>query len=246
MHDLRHISSRFLIQGDFVSAAPYGSGHINDTYAVVFNQSGTRVRYIFQRINHDVFPDPKRLMRNIERVCAHSQATLLAEETPEASRRSLSLIPTRSGKHWLLDGPDHWRCYPFIEKARTYDMIENTCQAEAAAKAFGLFQRTLADLPGERLFETIPDFHHTHRRFEKLIRVFEADPAGRAAGVAGEIDFVRRREADTSVIVDALEAGSASLRISWRETSISKPNTRATTLKDAGPSSNWSPRSKNT
>jgi len=55
MHDLDSIASQFLIPGDFRSAAPYGSGHINDTYAVVFCQAGTEVRYIFQRINHNPF-----------------------------------------------------------------------------------------------------------------------------------------------------------------------------------------------
>ena len=135
MHDLASIASRFLIPGDFRAAESYGSGHINDTYAVTFDQSGTPVRYIFQRINHHVFPDPARLMQNIERVCHHSQVKLRAANSADASRRSLTLLPTRSGANWLVDGADHWRCYPFIEKARTYDSIQSTDQAAAAVDA---------------------------------------------------------------------------------------------------------------
>jgi len=220
MHDLRRISQEFRIPGDFRSAAPYGSGHINDTYAVNFDQAGTAIRYIFQRINHNVFPDPGRLMQNVERVCAHTCAKLTAASAADASRRGLTLVPARSGRDWFVDGEDHWRCYLFIEGARTYDAIQSEAQAAEAARAFGHFQGLLADLPGERLFETIPDFHHTRKRFEKLIRACEADAQGRAASVSGEIDFVRRREAATSLIVEALESGRLPERITHNDTKL--------------------------
>ena len=66
-----------------------------------------------------------------------------------------------------------WRCYLFIEHARTYDVVNTPEQALAAARAFGEFQRLLVDLPGRRLNETIPFFHHTRRRFEALQRAVE-------------------------------------------------------------------------
>lgn len=220
MHDLPYIASQFFIHGDFRNAEPYGSGHINDTYKVEFDQSGTRVRYIFQRINHDVFPDPAGLMENVRRVCDHAQNKLRESAAPEASRRALTLIPTRSGGHWHVDGADHWRCYPFIERARTYDVIESLEQASAAAKAFGKFQGLLADLPGERLNETIPDFHHTRKRFERLLEVYEKDSHGRAAAVSEEMAFVREREADVSIIVDALDAGHIPERITHNDTKL--------------------------
>ena len=47
-------------------------------------------------------------------------------------------------------------------------MVETPGQAEAAARAFGAFQCLLADLPGPRLHETIPDFHDTPKRFAAL------------------------------------------------------------------------------
>ena len=59
-HDVAAVARQFLIHGEFVSAEPYGSGHINDTYCVVFQQAGVPVRYIFQRINHDVDPGTQR------------------------------------------------------------------------------------------------------------------------------------------------------------------------------------------
>ena len=220
MQDLSSLASQFCIYGDFRGAEPYGSGHINDTYKVDFDQAGTRVRYIFQRINHQVFPDPAGLMENVRRVCEHAQGKLRESAAPDASRRALSLVPTRAGGHWHVDGDDHWRCYPFIEGARAYDLIESTDQARAGAEAFGRFQGLLADLPGKRLIETIPDFHHTRRRYERLMQVVKADPMGRAASVSDEIGFVREREKDTGLIIEALESGLIPERVTHNDTKL--------------------------
>ena len=60
-----------------------------------------RVRYILQRINHNIFKNPVALMQNIERVTAHL-ATIVAGE-PDPSRRALHLIPARDGRAWHVD-----------------------------------------------------------------------------------------------------------------------------------------------
>ena len=39
---LKVTACRFAILGDFLDAQPYGNGHINDTFAAVFDQGGTR------------------------------------------------------------------------------------------------------------------------------------------------------------------------------------------------------------
>lgn len=220
MHDLYQITGQFLIYGDFREAEPYGSGHINDTYKVEFDQAGTRVRYIVQRINHQVFKDPARLMDNIRRVCEHSQTKLRARGSQDASRRALSLMPTRNGETHHIDGENYWRCYPFIEHATSHDVIETTALAEAGADAFGRFLNHLADLPGEPLFETIPDFHNTLRRYERLSEVFEADPCERASAVCEEMEFVRQRKADAELIINALQNGEIPERVTHNDTKL--------------------------
>jgi hypothetical protein len=52
---LSAVSNQFRIPGEFLSASPYGSGHINDTYCAVFDQARVTVRYILQRINTHIF-----------------------------------------------------------------------------------------------------------------------------------------------------------------------------------------------
>ena len=82
-HDIRAVATHFQIAGEFKEAAPYGSGHINDTYAVVFNQNGGPVRYIFQRINHSIFKNPAALMENVERVTSHVRRKLEARNADQ-------------------------------------------------------------------------------------------------------------------------------------------------------------------
>jgi hypothetical protein len=201
-YDLRAVAGQFAIHGEFVSAAPYGSGHINDTFCAVFQQAGVPVRYILQRINHHIFKQPVALMENVQRVTAHLARKVAGE--PDASRRVLTLIPARDGRAWHVDAAgNHWRAYLFIERARTYDAVESAEQAFKAARAFGEFQRQLADLPAPRLHDTIPDFHHTPKRFAALEAAIRADAAGRAKLARAEIDFALAHLPMTRVLLEA-------------------------------------------
>src|SRR5687768_16399483 len=143
--DLAAVARAFPLLGQYRTGSPYGSGHINDTFVVVFDQAGTPVRYLLQRVNPRVFTDVPALMDNIQRVTAH--ATKRAAETvgdADASRRSLTLVATRDGLPYARDEEGGWwRCYLFIEHARTYDLVKTPQQAAAAARAFGNFQRLL-------------------------------------------------------------------------------------------------------
>jgi hypothetical protein len=116
----------------------------------------------------------------------------------------LTLIQTRDGRAWHMDaGGNHWRMYRFIERARTYDVVESPKQAFEVAKAFGQFQKMLVDLPAPRLHDTIPDFHHTPKRFLALERAIDADVAGRAMLAKREIEFALAQQSIVSVLLDA-------------------------------------------
>ena len=215
------VKNKFDIYGDFVSAEPYGSGHINDTLRVRINQGGTEVHYIFQRINEVVFKNPPALMENITRVTEHILSKIEAEGGNETTRHTLYVINALDGKAYVEDKEGkYWRAYIFIENAQTYDIVENEQQAYEAAKAFGLFQKDLADLPGERLHETIPDFHNTPQRFANLEKAIAADTAGRAKDAQAEIDFILNRKADTAKLTDLLAAGKLTERITHNDTKL--------------------------
>lgn len=218
---LRALARRFRISGDIGRIEPYGSGHINDTYCAAASQAGAPVRYILQRINTAIFKDPAALMDNVGRVTTHLAARLARQGAADASRRALTLVPTVEGAPWLRDEEGGaWRVYLFIEGARTFDQIETPAQAEAAARAFGEFQRQLADLPAPRLADTIPNFHHTRARFDTLRAAIEADAHNRAASVRSEIDFALAREPIVDVLLRAQTSGAIPERVTHNDTKL--------------------------
>lgn len=217
--DLATVANDFLIYGRYIYGEPYGTGHINDTYAVYFDQAGARVRYIFQRINDRVFRDVPALMENIRRVTAHTTDRAARTGAADAARCTLTLVPARSGGSWLRDHEGGcWRCYQFIEQARTFDIVTCPRQAFEAARAFGEFQRALVDLPGPRLHETIPGFHDTRSRFEAFKRALAADRAGRAREIQAEIEFALSGEPMVGVLLDLLTRGEMPERITHNDT----------------------------
>ena len=217
--DLAAIARAFALLGQYRSGVPHGSGHINDTFAIVVDQAGTPVRYVLQRINEKVFTNVAGLMENIQRVTSHATARAAQRDDPEASRRALTLVPTRDGKAFHRDDAGRaWRCFLFIEHARTYDVVTTPAQATAAARAFGEFQRMLVDLPGARLHETIPFFHHTRRRFDTFKRAVTADARGRAAQAREEIAFALGREPLVDVLLNLQARGEIPERVTHNDT----------------------------
>jgi Ser/Thr protein kinase RdoA (MazF antagonist) len=218
--DLRTISTAFAVEGRWRSSCPIPSGHINDTYCSEFEAAGRRIRYVNQRINHLVFREPEKLMENIERVTRFAREQILADGG-DPLRETLTIVPTRDGAsfHKTPEGA-YWRTFLYIEGARTFDKVEDLRHVYAASRAFGRFQKMLSRLPGERLHETIPDFHHTRKRFEAFLAAVERDPANRAAAVRPEIGFVLEREGDTGAVVDGLAAGRLPERVTHNDTKL--------------------------
>ena len=211
------VLANFDWRGVVTKVEPWGSGHINDTYRVTVDQSGLVVRYILQGINQNIFPNVPKLMENIQRVTRH-----IAARNPGDSRAALTIVPTTAGEAFYRNPADNscWRVYLFIEGAKTYDAVTDPSQAYQAARAFGKFQCALADLPGGPLFESIVDFHHTPKRFQKFLKVLKEDKLGRAAECKKEIDFALAHEKECAIVVDELADGRLPARVTHNDTKI--------------------------
>jgi len=218
---LAEVLRLFQIEGHFVSAAAYGSGHINDTFLVhCAPPAGRPRRYIAQRINDRIFQNIPALMDNVQRVTEHLARKAAARNAAAASRQ-LTLVPTRSGAAYARDETGAWwRVYHFIEGAHTVDRVTTLDQAREAARAFGDFQAQLSDLPGPRLHETIPNFHNTRSRFDAFRAALDTDSLGRAATALPEIDYARSLEADCDRLLDLCARGELSERITHNDTKI--------------------------
>ncbi len=216
---LQEISRKFQIYGEILHAETLKIGHINETYTATYDQGGTRVRYIHQKLNQNVFKNPVGVMKNVMRVTTHIRRKQETRNLRDATRRSLIVIPTRDGRSFYQNGDrEVWRTFVFIEGVETYEAVQSPQQAYQAGRAFGEFQQLLVDLPGERLIETIPDFHHTRKRFTALQQAIAQDRYNRAKDARQEIDFALKHEPMVDVILNAMAKGKIPERITHNDT----------------------------
>ena len=216
---LQDISKKFQIYGEILHAETLKIGHINETYTATYDQGGTRVRYIHQKINRNVFKNPAAVMKNVTRVTSHIRKKQEALNTRDVTRRALIVIPTRDGKSFYQNGDSEvWRTFVFVEGVETYEAVQTPAQAYQAGRAFGEFQYLLVDLPGGRLLETIPDFHNTRRRFAALQQAVTEDRFNRVKDARAEVDFALKHEPIVDVILDGMARGSIPERITHNDT----------------------------
>ncbi|MBL4937143.1 aminoglycoside phosphotransferase family protein [Clostridium sp. YIM B02515] len=217
--DFKNIIQKFNFEGKFIKAEPYGFGHINATFVVYFEkENGSTHRYILQKINTNIFKSPEKLMENIEKVTAHIKNKLIANGGNPA-RETMEIIRTKDGRNlYISESGDCWRGYVFIENAQTYQLVENPIHFYNSGKAFGKFQQNLYDFPAEELYETIPDFHDTEKRYMAFLDAVTNDVKGRVKEVTEEIRFIMDRSEDTKVLVNLLKENKLPLRVTHNDT----------------------------
>ena len=213
--------AQFDYSGELLSALPYGSGHINDTYLLSFRigEMGT-MKAILQKMNRSVFKDPVALMENIQAVTAVLRRQI-EEKGGDTDRETLNLIPTRDRNYYFVDSEgEYWRSYRFITDASTYDSVEKAEDFYHSAVAFGKFQCLLADFPAHTLHETIKGFHDTRARFQTFKEAVKTDSCQRAASVQDEIRFVLEHEAVMRCFGELLDNGKLPLRVTHNDTKL--------------------------
>lgn len=215
------VISNFPFEGVLKECGVYGSGHINDTYLLVFdNAAPEETRIILQRMNKDVFENPVELMENITGVTSYLKERIV-EQGGDPERETLNVIPAKDGKPYYLDSQgDYWRVYRFITDATSYDQVEKPEHFYQSAVAFGNFQRLLADYPAETLHETIEGFHDTRSRFAVFKKAVEDDVMGRADSVREEIQFVLDREDVANYFGDLLDRKEIPVRVTHNDTKL--------------------------
>ena len=217
---MQSIISNFDVEGEFVSAVPYGSGHINNTKYVVINQNGKNKEYILQRINKNVFKNPAKLMENYTSVTEFLRKIII-ENGGDPDRETINVVKTRNGENFYLDGEgEYWRLILFVTDSLSFDKVERPEQFYDSAVAFGNFQYLLKSYPAETLTETIVNFHNTPVRFANLMAAVKADKCGRLSEVASEVEFCKEREEFAATLERAREAGELPLRVTHNDTKL--------------------------
>jgi len=162
--DIENIFNQFNHISTFQDAEAIDSGHINNTY-LVLTQDSAAPDYVLQKINSAVFKNIPALIQNKVLVTDF----LRAKASDEDKENIVRLIPTLSGEHYYIDSNnDYWNLMVFIPDSGVYLMTISTKIAAEAGRLFGQFFYLLNDFEANKLSETIPRFHDMDHRLAQL------------------------------------------------------------------------------
>lgn len=218
-HDIDTICSNFRIDGDILKFETYGDGHINDTYLITVRFCDKEKRYILQRINHNLFKNVDRLMENIVSVTDFLRRKI-TERGGDPERETLTVIKAKDGKPYYFDGENYFRLYYFIESATSYSKVEKPEHFYESAVAFGHFANLLAEFDATNLYESIPYFHDTAKRYDDLLLAIDKNVVGRKGEVKEEIEFALANKEMAYSIVDKLLDGELPYKVTHNDTKL--------------------------
>lgn len=210
---LQQVCQAFCIEGAFQSYEEIKVGNVNRTYKVNYLRPDGRPKsYIIQAVNTFVFKKPVEVMENIDKVTEYIHAK-------QPQRTVLHFHHTPNWKIYLFDDNGFWRLFNYIPSS-TYNTCSDLEVVRSAGEAFGEFQMLLADFDAQQLYVTIPDFHDTRKRYQKLLADVAEDPMGMAAQVAEEVEWLKSVQEQACRLTDLYKAGQLPLRVTHNDTKI--------------------------
>lgn len=217
---MQKVVDQFDICGRLIYCEPFGSGHINVTYAAYFAfENYPPHRYIVQQVNTKIFTEPKQLVENVREVTSFLQKKVEARGG-DPLREVLTMVESKNGtSYYQNEAGDFFRVYRFIENATCYQTVTKELFYESA-RAFGRFAKELDGFDATKLYDIIEKFHHTVNRYENLQKAVEGDKVSRVSSCEGEIAFVQKREGFCSVVLDEIANGNIPLRVCHNDTKL--------------------------
>jgi len=153
---------------------PLGNGLINQTLLIDNNGH----KFVLQRINQQVFPDPNAVVDN----------AMLINQCLSAAGQSyplISIAPLKSLHGNFLEqiSGQYWRAFEFVAGSCSIEAINDPVIAHDAASAFARFSCALSPLNPALLKDVIPNFHDVTHRLASLHAAVALDKVGRVASV---------------------------------------------------------------
>lgn len=215
---LIEISLNFQIEGKIENVAPFGEGHINETF-LVSTHGADMPDYILQCKNKNIFISVPGMMSNIYKVTSHLKKKII-ESIGDPLRESMTVIKTVNGRLFFKDEfGEYWTMYLYIKDNISYEYANTTELAYSGGKGIGKFQRMLADFK-EPLTDILPGFHNIKYRFNQWDAILRKDPIGRKVLVQEEIFWVETRRNEMLDFWKLIENKQMPIRVTHNDTKI--------------------------
>jgi hypothetical protein len=209
LHHYTSVAEQFVLQGHVIEVHEFGNGNINDTYLVT-TDSNEENHFVLQRINTQVFRQPKLIMQNMRAFTEHMRRRAHEEGHHWVMPR---VLRTQDGRDYYLDAEDNfWRAISYVANARSFDTITSLDHAREVGYAIGTFQHLISDMPITMLADTLEGFHITPRYLQQFDRTFSNNGFHSNAEVRYGLNFIAERRDWAHVLENAREQGKLPLR----------------------------------
>lgn len=219
LNDAQKIFDLFQVEGVVEKAIVYGEGHINNTYLVTISHKGKKTDYILQLINDKIFHPISKLMENYVFVTQFCRKEIIKRKG-NPHRETINVIFTKDNKPYAKYQGRYCRLLEFITNTKTLQIIKNPMDFYYTAVAFAEFYKTLAKFDASKLYEIIPDFHNTEKRYKDFLKAVRGDKKKRAKTCKKEIDFIMKRSYYYPQLVNMLKRKAIPLRVTHNDTKL--------------------------
>lgn len=211
MHPYSSVAEQFAPYTPVINVHEFGNGNINDTFLVTLDTALPEERqFVLQRINTQVFKQPKLIMQNMRAFTEHVRRRAREEGHQWEMPR---VIPACDGQDFYIDSEGgFWRAISYVHGARSFETIKDAALAREVGYALGTFQYLISDLPIHKLADTLEGFHIMPRYLQNFNRAFSQNGFKSSAEVKHCLNFVEQRREFANILENAREQGKLQLR----------------------------------
>jgi Ser/Thr protein kinase RdoA (MazF antagonist) len=211
LHHYSFVAEQFAPYTQVINVHEFGNGNINDTYLVTIDTVlPEEKQFVLQRINTQVFKQPKLIMQNMRAFTEHMRRRARDEGHQWEMPR---VIPACDGQDFYMDPEGNfWRAISYVHGARSFETIKDATLAREVGYALGTFQYLISDLPIHKLADTLEGFHIMPRYFQHFDRTFSQNGFKSNAEVKYCLNFIEQRREFAHVLENAREQGKLRLR----------------------------------
>lgn len=213
MNHLLRVCKEFVDTDRIVSIEVLKGGHINESYLLKMPET----EYTLQKINSHVFRSPYGMMHNIEEVTNYIRKKIIYNGL-NPNRGVLNIIKTRYDQTLAIVDDEYWRCTQYINRALSYERLEDPDMFYEMGRIVGDFQHLLDGFHTRILEDTIPHFHDTAYRYNHFLQVVKLDSCDRAKDVKEEIEFFKKYKNKYSHITDLIIEKQIPRRVTHNDT----------------------------
>ncbi len=160
---------------DGIGIEMLGRGHINDSFLLHIHGGGRSDKYVLQKINQRVFPEPGKIMANLRVLADHFDKYGVARKA--GGLETIRPHPSLAGTEYVVDlEQNYWRVINFVEDTVGSEKIPRKRRAEEMGRALGLFHRITSNLDASLLMDPLPGFHVTPRYLASFDVLMENTP----------------------------------------------------------------------